>query len=193
MSVNRRIAKNFMGNKNRRRQMAFQAAQKLISKNLNVPALAAPVQMDRMVVDEGLPVLPPLPPLPINLPPLPINAAGGLRIGGRSSAYRRDLAARKGGWHPLMRVKNAIKSYLPSAYWTSYPIRWNFGPGRSSGNGMATKINWKKLLGDAFSMNGLGYLKYTKNYAVPYQNQKRWKQAVGRRAGWRKRGPGGYG
>lgn len=95
-------------------------------------------------------------------------------------------AGLNGSWHPLARVKNAIRDFLPTKYWSTYTVKYNFGPGRPSGQKQATKIKWRKVLGDVFSVNKMGRLRYTKGNFKTYENRKRWKQAVGRRAnGWR--------
>ncbi len=111
---------------------------------------------------------------------------GFLNMGPRGARRAPQMRALKNGsWHPLARVKNAIADMLPAQYSSRYRLSYNFGPGRPSGTTTATKIKWRKLLGDVFSINGMGRLRYTKGTFKAYANQKIQRRAIGRRAFYR--------
>lgn len=88
--------------------------------------------------------------------------------------------------HPLARIKQRITEYLPHKYWSQYPIDYNFGPGRPHGRRIATKIKWKKLLGDVFAINGMTRFKpYSNKPPQAYQSRERWKQGIGHRTNYK--------
>lgn len=112
------------------------------------------------------------------------DSPGGFFNNNRGGSRRGAMkAVRNGSWHPLARVKNAIADMLPSRYSSRYRMTYNFGPGRPSGTTTATKVKWRKLLGDVFAVNGMHGLSYTKGKRKAYSSPKAQRRALSRRAG----------
>jgi hypothetical protein len=100
---------------------------------------------------------------------------------------------KKGYWHPLKVVKRTLTELLPASYWSTYPKTVYLGAdGKFTKAGMghpvtriATKIKWRKVLGEVVNLHGTGVKAYTKGRFQEYENTKRQRQALSQRLGWK--------
>ena len=131
--------------------------------------------------------------------------ARGPRYGMTGYGRTQHLAHERGNWHPLFSVKRAISEFLPKTYSTQYekdvyiskddgkfvsPTFAAQNPNRvNEYHTTATKVRWRKVLGDVMTLRGIGRYQSMTRAPQGFRSQKRWRQAVGQKALFRRHNP----